>query len=246
MTNKNEQTSWGRLPFAEIISRIIKFFGGWLLAGLLTSVGALAFFLWLAEEVFEGDTKNFDDGVRNYVHQFAAPSLTAAMKFFSFIGSPLVLSILGFIVIGAFFILKWRRGIILFLITMAGELALDLTLKAFYQRARPEAFFDYALPSSYSFPSGHALGSFCFFGIVAWLITARLENKLLKLAVWTTAIFFIFAIGLSRIYLGVHYPSDVLAGYTAGLVWVVVVALGDFWLKRRGEKSVRNSPSLQS
>ncbi|MGI9035201.1 MAG: phosphatase PAP2 family protein [Pyrinomonadaceae bacterium] len=236
MKIEHKRSSWGKLPFAEVISRIIKFFGGWLLAGLLLAIGSLIFFGWLADEVFEGGTKNFDDAARNYVHGFASPPLTAAMKFFSFVGSPLVLTILGIAVVAAFLILKWKRALALFLTAVAGELVLDVTLKTFFKRVRPEAFFNYPLPSSFSFPSGHALGSFCFFGILAWLVAARLENKFLKLAIWIIAALLIFIIGLSRIYLGVHFPSDVAAGYTTGLFWIATVASGDFWLKRRAEK----------
>lgn len=246
MSDESRKSSWRWLPFAEAFERIIKYFGGWLLAGLLTAIAALMFFGWLADEVFEGDTKNFDDNVRSYVHQFAFPSLTIAMKLFSFIGSPLFVSLLGTAVVIIFLVLKWKRALILFLLTMVGELALDLTLKGFFRRARPEAFFDYPLPKSFSFPSGHALGSFCFFGILAWLVTARLENKLLKVAIWTAAAFFAFAIGLSRIYLGVHYPSDVIAGYTTGLFWIIVVAVSDHWLQKRTEKLTISRQQISS
>ena len=232
-----KKTSWGKLSFGEVVSRIIRSFGGWLLAGLLLAIGALVFFGWLADEVFEGDTKIFDENVRNYIHQFAAPSLTAAMKFISFGGSPLSLTVIGITAVVIFMILKWKRAAALFLITMIGEVILNITLKSVFHRVRPESFFDYPLPSSYSFPSGHALGSFCFFAILAWLITARLENKLVKIVIWAAAFCLVFSIGLSRIYLGVHFPSDVIAGYATGLFWVMVVASGDFWLKRRTEKN---------
>ena len=235
VNQEERRSSWQRLPLAAVFERIVKYFGGWLAAGLLAAVLALMFFGWLADEVFEGDTKSFDDSVRDYIHQFASPPLTAAMKFFSFIGSPPVLGVLGLSVVIAFLILKWKRALILFLIAMAGELALVFTLKGFFRRTRPESFFDYPLPSSFSFPSGHALGSFCFFGILAWFVTARTENKLLKGIIWIIAVSLIFAIGFSRIYLGVHFPSDVIAGYATGLFWIVVVAAGDFWLKKRTE-----------
>lgn len=244
--DNNRKASWRRIFFLTAFKRVLQYFGGWLVAGLLAATGGLIFLSWLTDEVFEGDAKNFDDAVRNSFQQIASPPLTAWMKFFSFVGSPLVLTILGAAIVIAFFVLKWKRGLILFLMTMAGEVLLSWTLKGFFRRARPEAFFDYPLPSSFSFPSGHALGSLCFFGILAWLVTARLENKLLKICVWTTAVFLILAIGLSRIYLGVHFPSDVIAGYTTGLIWVIVVAVGDFWLKKRTEKmttdELRNPP----
>lgn len=240
INDESKKSSWRRLPFAEAFERIIKYFGGWLALGLLLAISALMFLGWLTNEVFAGDTKNFDDAVRNSFQEIASPALTGAMKFFSFLGSPLILTLLGLAVVIAFWILKWKRALVLFLITMAGELALNFTLKGFFKRVRPEAFFDYPLPASFSFPSGHALGSFCFFGILAWFITARLENKFAKTTVWLSAVFLFLAIGLSRIYLGVHFPSDVIAGYTTGLIWVMVVAFGDFWLKKRTENLAAN------
>lgn len=74
----------------------------------------LLFFGWLAEEVFEGETKVFDESIRNYVYGFAAPPLTALMKFFSFVGSPLFLVILGAIVVAIFLYLKRKRAVVLF------------------------------------------------------------------------------------------------------------------------------------
>ncbi len=233
MEDHSPRNYWNRLPFSQVFQRVIRFFGWRLFAGLIIAIVALAFFGWLADEVFEGGTKNFDDSVRAEIHGFASPSLTSAMKFFSLVGSPLFLTILGLVVVGIFIYQKHKRAVVLFLIGMAGELLLDITLKLFFKRARPEPFFGYTLPSSYSFPSGHALGSICFFGILAWLITARIENKIGKTLIWLTAIFLILSIGISRIYLGVHYPSDVLAGFSTGLFWVLTVALGDFWLQNR-------------
>jgi membrane-associated phospholipid phosphatase len=235
MGNETGQSraSWERLPFIKIAGRIWHFFGGRLLLGLIAAVSGLLFFMWLASEVFEGETKHFDDSIRQAVNQTATPWLTQLMIFLSFVGSVKFLIGLAIIILIIFFRLKWRRAIILFLITMGGEIILSLTLKAFFQRARPEAFFNYPLPGSFSFPSGHALGSFCFFGILAWLITARLEKFWLKCLIWTFSALLIFFIGVSRIYLGVHFPSDVCAGFTVAFVWISVVAFSDYWFKTR-------------
>jgi undecaprenyl-diphosphatase len=236
--SKSKRTSWARMPFAKIAARIIKFFGWRLLIGLICAVGGLMFFGWFASEIFEGETKVFDETVRQAINQTATPVLTKLMIFISFIGSPIFLVCLGVVVLIIFLRLRWRRAAVLFVLTMAGEIILDLTLKGFYRRARPEPFFDYALPSSYSFPSGHALASFCFYGILAWLVTARLENRTARIVIRLLAAILIFLIGFSRIYLGVHYPSDVGGGYLAALVWTVTVALGDFFFNRRKLKKV--------
>jgi undecaprenyl-diphosphatase len=228
-----KKSSWAKLPFAKVFQKIWHFFGGRILLGLLGAISALIFFLWLSDEVFEGSTKVFDDNIRNAIHEIATPWLTQVMIVFSFIGSFEFLICLAIIIIIVFARLKWKRAIALFLVTMAGELILSLTLKEFFRRVRPAAFFDYPLPDSYSFPSGHALGAFCFFGVLAWLITARLQKREYQILVWTLAVLLIFFIGFSRIYLGVHFPSDVIAGYTSAFVWIFTVAFSDFWLKRR-------------
>ena len=117
----------------------------------------------------------------------------------------------------------------------AGELILNLSLKGIYQRQRPEAFFGYDLPPSYSFPSGHALGSFCFFGILAWIWAANVKSTMGKVEIYVTASLLILFIGLSRIYLGVHYPSDIVAGYLVAIAWTFTVIFADRSLVKHRE-----------
>jgi undecaprenyl-diphosphatase len=155
------------------------------------------------------------------------PVLTQVMIFFSFLGSGLFLTLLGIAICAYLLYIKWKREAVLFLITNVGELMLNIGLKAFYKRQRPEPLFDYALPSSYSFPSGHALGSFCFYAILAWIIVRNVENPATKWAIAIGSVVMIFTIGISRIYLGVHYPSDVVAGYVCAAVWTTTVIFSD-------------------
>lgn len=236
-----ERKGWARLPFASVFLRIVKFFGWELLLGLLLAIGSAAVFIWLADEVFEGHAKIFDDNVREAIHQLTSPALTQFMIFVSFIGSFYVLFPASCLAVIIFLYLKWKRALALFLFTMVGEQILAPILKAFYHRARPEAFFDYTLPDSYSFPSGHAFAALCFFGVLAWLVAARLKNIPLRILVWSLAAFLIFSIGVSRVYLGVHYPSDVIAGYLTATVWVMTIASADFWFSRR-----KNTPPSDS
>jgi undecaprenyl-diphosphatase len=111
---------------------------------------------------------------------------------------------------------------------------LDVGLKELFARARPQAFFDYyRTPESYSFPSGHALFAVCFFGGLAVLLSHRLRGRFAQILVWTIALVLIVLIGMSRVYLGVHYPTDVIGGFAVGTVWVAFVALGDRLAERR-------------
>jgi len=105
---------------------------------------------------------------------------------------------------------------------MVGMAALDITLKLAFHRPRPLAYFG-PTPTTYSFPSGHAMGSVCFYGVLAAILAARASGRGAKWGIWMGAVLLIGLIGYSRIYLGVHYPSDVIAGYCAGAVWVGAV-----------------------
>jgi undecaprenyl-diphosphatase len=118
-------------------------------------------------------------------------------------------------------------------VNLAGAGLLNWLLKFSFARVRPASFFDYPLPGSPSFPSGHALYAASVFGGLAVLVTARIRHPLLRLAIWFVAIALILLVGLSRVYLGVHYPSDVLAGYAIGVIWVTAVAIGDRLARHR-------------
>ena len=131
-----------------------------------------------------------------------------------------------------FIVKKWYRGLGWLAVTMVGATVLDLALKYGFHRTRPVPFFG-ALPHTYSFPSGHALYSFCFYGVMAGLINARVRSHWLRIAVWSIAVAMVASIGLSRIYLGVHYPSDVVAGYLAGAIWVSTMITIDRLRKTR-------------
>lgn len=230
-------------PINLVLRRIINIFGsvklalGWILtSGLALSIGLLILFSWLAEEVWEGDTFKFDASVREYVHTFANPILTDVMRALSFVGSTVFLVSLGSILIIIFFVTKHRRRAIVFMITTVGASILIWLLKHTFQRPRPEPYFRISLPNSDSFPSGHSLGSFCFYGALAAIIINRTEKRWLKISTVICAALLILLIGISRIYLGVHYPSDVLAGFSIGFIWVTTIAIIDKLLHAREER----------
>jgi membrane-associated phospholipid phosphatase len=210
-----------------------------IITSLVVAVLALFLFGWLGNEVLKGDTQHFDHAIREWVHQYASVGMTRAMNAISLMGYDVLIFELV-IAFAAFAWLRWRRAAVWLAIAMTGSLLLDLTLKYAYHRARPTAFFGTA-PHSYSFPSGHALCSLCFYGVLAGLLSARTKSLTLRILIWIVAVALVIAIGLSRIYLGVHYPSDVLAGYLAATVWVGTVIVLDHIRKVR--RSAKQSSS---
>jgi undecaprenyl-diphosphatase len=105
----------------------------------------------------------------------------------------------------------------------AGAGALDAILKLWFHRDRPSVQWALARESTFSFPSGHAMLSLVVYGMILYLILRLSHSRLLDVAVSLIALPLILAIGVSRVYLGVHYPSDILAGYLAGAIWLLAV-----------------------
>ena len=198
-----------------------------LLIGLLGAAAALVLFTWLGREILEGEVLALDGRLRESIHGLASSRLTTIMRAASLYGGPTVLIPAGLVGAAAFLIKGRRRGALLTVVLLSGAGLLNGLLKFSFARVRPASYFDYPLPGSPSFPSGHALYAASVFGGLAVLLTARMQNRLLQLLVWVVAVSLILLVGLSRVYLGVHYPSDVLAGYAIGVIWVTAVALGD-------------------
>jgi undecaprenyl-diphosphatase len=204
-----------------------------LLAGLVATALAFALFAWLGRGIVLGVTWPLDTAVRDTVHSMASPRLTRLMIAVSLYGGPTSLVTVGLLLAAVFLWRGWHRGVLLIVVTMAGAGLLDTLLKLAFGRTRPAPFFDYPLPQSLSFPSGHAFFSASFLGGFAVLISGRIRSPVLRILLWLVALGLILLIGLSRIYLGVHYPSDVLAGYAVAVIWVTAVAIGDRVASRR-------------
>lgn len=215
-----------------------------LLGSLASSVIFLALFGWIAEEVFEGELQKFDFHIRNFVHHLATPALTKIMQGFTELGSVGVLSILFGIALVCFVLAKLRGPAVWLFVAMVGAIVLEVTLKLVFHRARPEPYFG-PMPRSYSFPSGHAMGSFVFYGVIAGVLCARINSQLTRVMIWSATALLVTAIGFSRIYLGVHYPTDVIAGYAAGAMWVSALLFLDRIELRQPPKERDESVSTQ-
>jgi undecaprenyl-diphosphatase len=178
-------------------------------AAIIATAGVLAFTViaWLT---MSGAAAGFDTAVRGAVHSWASPVVTTLMLGLSATGTDAFMGALGFLSVWRLLHLERRRDAVVFVITVLAAEALMEILKLAFHRARPMPFFA-ERPDSFSFPSGHALKSAVFYILLAALASRHW-------AVRAAAVLLALLIGISRIYLGVHYPTDVLGGYAVAAV----------------------------
>jgi undecaprenyl-diphosphatase len=169
-----------------------------------------------AQEVFALDT-----WATPFLHGIASPGLDALMGVLTDIGSSLVITPI-FVVLVAWLIWKHRYGAALFLgVATGGSLVLNGTMKVFFQRPRQQLDWAQVLPD-YSFPSGHTMNAVVFYialALLAWSVLGRRVG----LVALVCAVALAIGVGVSRIYLGYHYLTDVVGGLLAGIAWLLVV-----------------------
>jgi undecaprenyl-diphosphatase len=197
-------------------------------------------FAWLAQLASSSGIPGFDTAARAAVHAYAHPNLTLVMKAASALGSGWVLWPAGTMIVAVLALARRVREGALFALAVVGANLVDEAVKMFFHRTRPDPWFGYPLPSTYSFPSGHAFVSFCFFLCLAEIVIRDDWPMLRKLTVWLVAVLCTFTIGLSRVYLGVHYPTDVLAGYLGAIMWTTLIrAAHHLWQWQEGRSVIR-------
>lgn len=201
------------------------------LAGIVTGVWLFAL---LADEVVEGGTEAFDQKLllafrHSDTHALLGPpAVQEAARDITALGSVAVLTLVTVFAAG-FLALDGKRHMALFLLAaILGGVTVGTILKDRFHRSRPELvpYSDYV--SGASFPSGHSMMSAVTYLTLGALLARSQERRRLKAYLLLIAIFLTFAVGVTRVYLGVHWPTDVLAGWTAGAVWALLC-----WLTAR-------------
>ncbi len=193
-----------------------------LVVGFLISLGTLWAFEELSDEVFEGETQRIDTITLVWINSVFPAWLGLPMRWLTALGYSWAVTPLLLLSAYVFYRRNLKVSAGLLLVSVPGAAILGIALKFFYQRPRPELFDLGYYASLYSFPSGHAVVAVSFYGLLTLLITRRLEGWR-RWTVGATGTVFVLLIGFSRLYLGVHYPSDILAGYLTAALWVASV-----------------------
>jgi undecaprenyl-diphosphatase len=215
----------GRLTLAAAV---------WLTVGLALSAFVIWAFAELADGVVEGESRRFDRVVLLWIHSHSPEWLDGPMRLITALGSYQVVAPLLAAFVLVFYLKGWRLSAFLLLVSTVGGSLLTTVLKAVFGRARPELFDSGYTASFYSFPSGHATVAVGFYGALTLILAYRFRGPT-RWAMATCGVSLVLLIGFSRLYLGVHYPTDVLAGFLAAPLWVVCVGVVYVvWLSVRG------------
>jgi undecaprenyl-diphosphatase len=212
-----------------------------LLITLLAIVLGIWAFAELADEVTEGETVTFDEWVIVHLRKANAPAepigppwLERVAMDTTALGGYTVLTLLVFAVAGYLLLDRKRHAMWLVLIASGTGWALTMGLKEIFGRERPAIVPHLVQEQSLSFPSGHAMMSAVVYMTLGVLLAQLADRWKLRIYSLFLAVAATFLVGVSRVFLGVHYPTDVLAGWSAGLVWAVLCWLVAHSLQRRG------------
>lgn len=213
----DQKTKWsGRLKILGLELSIV----------LLSFIAAVIIMVLLVKLVFFDSGTHFDSRAFGLMAGYVSDRNTSVMEFFTFLGSHRFLVPANLLLIAyAIFIQKKTWLAIQFGAIALTSLLLMFSLKALFNRPRPETPLLYEVPGL-SFPSGHAFMSFTFFGFLVYIVFREIKNTFLKYTLGVILLLTIVLIGLSRIYLRVHYATDVAAGFSLGMIWLVISLYG--------------------
>lgn len=192
-----------------------------IIIALVLMLIAIICFFGLTEELTENELKTYDDFVIKHVVALRSDIFTAFMKSMTIIGN-LIGYVLIIPILTVFFIIRknWRLSLEITIVLLLSS-GLNIVLKNIIGRERPPEVDRLVFADFYSFPSGHAMSAITFYGFIVYLCFILIKKAWLKYSIITLCLIVTMLIGLSRVYLGVHYPSDILAGYIAGIAWLM-------------------------
>ena len=198
-------------------------------------------FAYLVNKVFKLKRSGMDNRVFNFMENYTTESNTAIMKFITFFGTHLFLIPANLSLIAYFlFIKKHRWYSIKVPVVAIGSVVVMSLLKLYFSRTRPLTPILQEV-QGFSFPSGHAMSAMTFYGLLIYLVYRYIQGAIPKSLLVGFLALFILLIGISRIYLRVHYTSDVLAGFAMGIIWLVL----SLWVMGKIEKFTQREVRLQ-
>lgn len=219
---------------------------GWREFVLLLSVGALfggiLVFVGISDLVLEGE---FHETEIRWMKDLRSPEdlarpigptwLEDVSREITVLGGGVVLALITLVVVGYLLIERWYASTVLLLVAVGGGMLLTNVLKGYFERDRPTAVPHLADSLFASYPSGHSMMSSVVYLTLAVLLARAMERRRVKVYCVAVALLLSLMVGASRVYLGVHYPTDVVGGWAAGTAWALLCWLAAYWLEKRGQ-----------
>ncbi len=201
--------------------------GLFLVLGLGVIAVTVVVFALLADAVAEGQTQRVDTAILRWIDSHATPALDVLAMEVTSLGSGMVVWTLVLVASAFLWTTRHRYSVLLLWVAMGGSALLSTLLKAFFDRPRPQVF-PWRVPyaGQASFPSGHSMTAMVGYATLAYLLTRLEPSRRMRRLTFAVAGTIVILVGLSRLYLGVHWPSDVAAGFVVGLAWASFCALG--------------------
>ncbi len=225
---------------------------GGVLAAMLAVAAGLFAFAELADAVVEGETRAFDQALLLSLRSAADPSdplgprwLEEMMRDFTALGGVGVLSAVTLAVVGYLVLTRKRHAAATVAVAVMSGLVLSQALKWGFARPRPDLVPHGQTVYTQSFPSGHAMLSAVVYLTLGALLARTQPRRRVKLYFLAVAGVLTMVVGVSRVYLGVHWPTDVLAGWAVGAGWALLCWLAMLWLQRRGRVEVEETPDAE-
>jgi undecaprenyl-diphosphatase len=214
----------------------------WTLAGFVLAAALILSFAMLASEVAEGETHAFDERLIMLLRDSSSPAtpigpawLREATRDITALGSTSVLSIIVVGVVGFLVVTGLRHAAWMVAAAVVGGVVLSISLKALFSRPRPELMPHDMVVYTASFPSGHTTLSAVVYLTLGALLCRTQASTVVKTYILGCAVFLTLIVGFSRVYLGVHWPTDVMAGWLVGGSWALLCWFVMLWLQSRGE-----------
>lgn len=230
--NGNRRSRWQRISYQELT----------ILVTLVILLSGVLGFVKLASEIGEGETHTFDERIllamrnpNDRADPLGPPWMEEMGRDFTALGGTAVLTFLTLSLVGYLLLVGRYDLALLVLVAIGGGMLLNVLLKLEFNRPRPDLVPHGVFVYDSSFPSGHSMGSAATYLTLGALLARLQPQRRLKIYIMALAMLLTFLVGLSRVYLGVHWPTDVLAGWTAGAIWALLCWTVTVWLQQRGQ-----------
>lgn len=202
----------------------------------VSSAVLLMSFYWLAREIRAGETFSFDDAVLEWFYAHATPFWDNFFLMVTAMGGPLTITCVA-VGLAVYFLVRkqWRR-LWLVVAGVGGAVMVNTIIKLIVERPRPDLWEQLVVETSFSFPSGHAMASSALAIFLGYLVVHAHFGRWVKTLLVGLLVLYALLVGVSRMYLGVHYPTDVIGGWMMTVAWMsIIVPLVEYWTRQRGD-----------